>query len=103
MIPLVADRKAEIAEICRRCHVRRLQVFGSAARGDDWRESDSDIDFRVEFEPLAAVRYCDAYFDLKEALEALFGRPVDLLTDVPIENPYRRKSIERDLQTVFEA
>ena len=103
MIALITDRLDEIAALCRRLHVRRLQVFGSAARGDDWREADSDIDFRVEFEPLTAMAYFDAYFDLKEALEALFGRPVDLLTDVPIANPYRRASIERDLRTVFEA
>jgi predicted nucleotidyltransferase len=50
MQPFVAARKAEIEAICRRFHVRRLDLFGSAAR-DDFDPARSDIDFLVEYEP----------------------------------------------------
>ena len=46
----VGDRKDEIAGICQRYRVSRLEVFGSAARGADFNPETSDVDFLVEFE-----------------------------------------------------
>lgn len=71
------DRDA-IEALCRKYAVRRLLLFGSAAT-DHFDEATSDIDFLVEFDD-APVRRFDAYFGLKEDLEALFGRPVDLVS-----------------------
>ena len=68
MLPLIAERRSEIAALCRRFHVRRLDMFGSAARGD-FDPARSDIDFLVEFQPLQPGAYVDAFFDLKEGLE----------------------------------
>jgi predicted nucleotidyltransferase len=90
----VARHQAELEQICRRYRVRRLDLFGSAASGLD-RPGESDLDFLVDFEPLAAGAYADTYFGLHEALEALFGRPVDLVVDAAIRNPYFRQSVEQ--------
>jgi hypothetical protein len=74
----VALHRGKLQALCRSFHVRRLDIFGSAARGD-FDPTRSDIDFLVEFDrehPM--VLSIDTYFGFKEALEALFGRPVDL-------------------------
>lgn len=103
MLPLIAERRAEIAALCRRYHVRRLELFGSAAR-DDFDPIKSDVDFLVEFERdhPAALAF-ETYFGLKEALESLFGRPVDLVEPSAVRNPYLKASIERSREPVFEA
>ena len=41
----IADKKDELAELCRRYRVSRLEVFGSAARGADFDPDTSDADF----------------------------------------------------------
>jgi hypothetical protein len=101
MLPLIDSRKAEIAELCRRFHVRRLEVFGSAARGHDFDPRRSDVDFLVEFDAGYRADAFDEYFDLKEGLESLLGRSVDLVVDRAIRNPYFRASVERSRQPVY--
>ena len=94
MIPLLTQRQAEVEALCRRYHVRRLELFGSAASGQD-RPGESDLDFLVEFDPPPPGAYADAYFGLLEALQSLFGRPVDLVVASAIKNPYFRQSVEQ--------
>jgi predicted nucleotidyltransferase len=98
----VASRRAELASLCRRFHVRKLDLFGSAARGT-FDPERSDLDFVVTFEDLHPVAFADAFFGLREGLAALFGRPVDLLTDDSIRNPYLRESIGRSRQALYAA
>lgn len=98
----ILDRKAELADLCRGMGVRRLDIFGSAVR-EDFSVADSDLDFLVEFEPMLPVKYSTAYFDLKEGLERMFGRQIDLVTIASVSNPYLRVRIERERQVVFEA
>jgi predicted nucleotidyltransferase len=63
----IAEHKAEIMDLCRRCGVKRLEFFGSAAA--EGRESpDSDLDFFVDFGSRPTPGYADAYFGLSEAL-----------------------------------
>lgn len=95
--PLHID-EAAIAILCQEFHVRRLSIFGSAATAAFDPET-SDVDFLVEFDD-HAPDLLDAYFRLKEGLEALLGRPVDLVTPKSLENPYFAESVEttrRDL------
>ena len=103
MLPLIAERRAEIAALCRRYHVRRLELFGSAAR-DDFDPVASDVDFLVEFdrEHRDALAFT-TYFKLKESLETLLGRAVDLVEPGAIRNPYIKASIEKSRELVFEA
>ena len=102
MIDLVKQKRIGIAEHCRRLNVRRLEVFGSAARGDFDPET-SDIDFLVEFGEHEHLNAFDQYFDLVESLEALFNKRVDLLEARPFENPYFRASLEESKEPVYEA
>ena len=80
--------------------MRRLDLFGSAATGR-FDPERSDLDFLVEFEPMPAPIYSAAYFDLREALEALFGRRIDLVTEPALKNPYLRQQIEAEKRTLF--
>jgi predicted nucleotidyltransferase len=80
VISLVEDRKAEVAAICVRRGVERLDLFGSAA-GEGFDTEESDLDFVVSFEPREPPALFDRYFGLKEDLEGLFGRGVDLVTE----------------------
>ncbi|HVZ43176.1 MAG TPA: nucleotidyltransferase domain-containing protein [Ramlibacter sp.] len=100
MSPLIDQKRDEVAALCRRTHARRLDVFGSVTRSD-FDPQRSDIDFLVEFEDVPPREYADAYFGLKEGLEALFGRPVDLLTPSNLANPYFRRRVIAELKTVY--
>jgi predicted nucleotidyltransferase len=93
MEPSITERRPEIAELCRRYRVRRLELFGSAV-GGAFDPQRSDADFLVEFEPLADGEHADAYFGLREALESLLARPIDLVMIRAIRNPYFLQSIE---------
>jgi len=88
----IEQHREQLTELCRQYHVRRLALFGSALR-EDFDPERSDFDFLVEFEPLPASTYADAYFDLMEALQRLLGHPVDLVVESAITNPYFRESI----------
>lgn len=94
--------RTEVAALCRRHGVRRLDLFGSAAAGRD-RPGESDLDFLVEFASPESGRYADAYFGLMEDLERLFQRPVDLVIDSAIRNPYFRQSVERTKVLLYAA
>jgi len=102
MNPLLAQRKSELEALCRRHGVRRLELFGSAATGQD-RPGQSDLDFLVEFVPLPPGGYADAYFGLLESLEALFGRPVDLVVPSAIRNPHFREAVDRSKALLYAA
>jgi uncharacterized protein len=102
LLPLIEEMRAEVADLCRRKQVRRLEIFGSAAR-DDFDPSRSDLDFLVEFEPKSPLRGLDAYFGLKEELEALFGRPIDLVMPDAIRNPCVREGIDRSRRLLYAA
>lgn len=84
----------QIERLCRRYGACKLELFGSAATGS-FRAGVSDLDFLVEFEREPPGGYANAYFDLLEALGALFGHPVDLVVASAIRNPYFREAIER--------
>lgn len=97
----VAPSRAKLAALCRKYHVRRLGLFGSAARGE--AAPESDVDLLVEFEPGSAPSFW-VEPEMRAAFGALFGgRRVDLVPPAVLENPYRRKSILRDLKVLYEA
>lgn len=90
-----------LAELCEEYAVARLEVFGSFVRGD--ASSDSDLDILVTFEPGARVGL--RIVALQQALEAMFGRPVDLLTRGAVErspNKYFRRFALRRTEPLYE-
>ncbi len=102
MLSLIEKSRSEIDAVCRRRAVRRLELFGSAVR-EDFNAATSDLDFLVEFDAATSLPALDRYFGLKEDLEALFGRPVDLVMPRAVRNPYLRAEMERDRRLLYAA
>ncbi len=102
MQPQIDQKREELAELCRRHRVRRLALFGSATR-EDFDPERSDLDFLVQFEPLAPGTYADTYFGLLESLQQLFGRQVDLVEAGSVRNPYIRREIDAQQETLYAA
>jgi len=91
---------SRIADICRRYHVRSLQLFGSAAVGAE--RADSDVDLLVEFIPGEAPSGF-VLVDMQDELSAAFnGRKIDLAFPSVLNNPYRRRAIEPQLRTLYQ-
>lgn len=99
----IADRIDEIARICRRYRVKRLDLFGSAARGTDFDPETSDADFLVEFESPTRPDIARRFFGLEADLAEALGRKVGMSSLGAIRNPYILASIERDRETVYVA
>ena len=97
----IADKREELAELCRRYDVVRLEVFGSAARSTDLDPDTSDADFLVEFDPDSSLPPFEQYFGLVNALRETLQRPVDLVEDHAFRNPYLRTSIDRSRELVY--
>jgi predicted nucleotidyltransferase len=102
VIPMIDEHLAALADLCRRHHVLRLSLFGSATR-DDFDPQRSDLDFLVDFEALPSGLYADAYFGLLESLAQLFGRPVDLVVASAIKNPYFWQSVDQTKTLLYAA
>jgi predicted nucleotidyltransferase len=92
-----------IAAICRRYGVRRLEVFGSAARGVDFDPELSDVDFLVQFDHGDRDEPLEQFFGLSESLQSLLGRPVDLVELDAVTNPFILAGIDRSRELVFPA
>ena len=84
---------------CREFKVKRLDVFGSLARGQE--AGDSDIDLLVEFEE-PDLHPSKRFFGLLHHLEDTFGREVDLLTVNSIRNPYLRRRVLKERMMIYE-
>jgi predicted nucleotidyltransferase len=102
MQSLVAERTQQVAALCRRFQVRRLDLFGSAAT-ESFDPRSSDLDFLVEFNELEPGQYADAYFGLLAGLEELFGRRIDLVTSSAVRNPYLLRSITASKTALYAA
>jgi len=101
MISEILQQQTNLAALCSRFQVRKLQLFGSAATGE-FAPAASDLDFIAEFANTQAADYADRYLDFAEALEKLFNRRVDVLTERSIRNPYFRAEVERTAQVIYE-
>jgi uncharacterized protein len=100
MIDLIEHHRSELDALCRKYHVKSLEVFGSAADGT-FDPACSDLDFLLEFLPEASSRIFSGFFDLKEDLERLFGRKVDLVIPKAIRNRYRLELINQQRKLVY--
>lgn len=102
MHPDIAQHRAGISSICQRYRISRLEVFGSAARADDFDPARSDVDFLVEFAPDAQPGL-SAFFGAKADLERLLGRGVDLVEPGAVRNPFVLASINRHREAIYAA
>lgn len=100
-VTTVVVEQAAITKLCRKHGIRKLSLFGSAAR--QALGSTSDIDLLVEFAPDSRTSLFD-FPTLQREFSALFGnRAVDLVPPQVLRNPHRRKSILPDLRVLYEA
>ncbi len=97
----IAEKREELAELCRRHNVARLEVFGSAAHGTDFDPASSDADFLVEFASIKGRMPLAQYFDFADALRAALGRPVDLVESGAVRNPYLRAAIDKSRELIY--
>lgn len=100
--PLVAERSEELAELCRKHQVQRLDLFGSAAT-DEFDPDSSDLDFLVTFLPEANATYVGVYHRLYTDLQTLFDRPVDLVIETNFRNPYFREAVKQSRTPIYVA
>ncbi|VBA60551.1 hypothetical protein LAUMK191_05579 [Mycobacterium attenuatum] len=96
---VVESKRLQIQALCRELSVRRLDVFGSAV-SDSFNVDTSDIDVLAEFE---AGPDFDHYFALKEGLEEIIGRPVDVVTPSGLANPYFKQRVMQTREPIYAA
>lgn len=89
-----------LTEFCQKWKVKELSLFGSVLR-DDF-SPDSDIDVLVTFLPDAPWSMWDL-MDMREQLQLLFGRAVDLVEKDALRNPFRRHEILQNHKVVYAA
>lgn len=89
----------EINRLCAKHKVKSLYAFGSVLT-DKFNEN-SDIDLMVDFSDVELENYADNYFDLKFSLQDILKRPVDLLEEKAIKNPYFKQSVFKQRQLIY--
>lgn len=104
MVSVIAEKQAELATLCERFGVARLEVFGSAAAGEEFDPRSSDFDFIVEFRTDQKLGpWMENYFAFRDALIALFGYPVDLVMSSAMKNAYFIREANRSRRLLYGA
>jgi uncharacterized protein len=94
------DRYAtDIITLCKAHKVKSLYAFGSVLTENF--NNESDIDLIVDFSNVELEDYADNYFDFKFSLQDILKRPVDLLEEKAIKNPYFRRTVNQQRQLVY--
>jgi predicted nucleotidyltransferase len=91
--------KNEINTLCANHKVRSLYAFGSVLTPNF--NTNSDIDLIVDFKEIDVKDYADNYFDFKFSLQDIFNRPVDLLEEQAIKNPYFKEELNKKKVIVY--
>lgn len=100
MNKILTDNLDKLRELCVRCKVNSLYVFGSINSASF--SDESDIDFLIDFVPgISIEEYTDFYFMLRKELELLFNRRIDLVTKRSLSNPYFIESVERTKRLLY--
>lgn len=89
----------DIAKLCKVHKVKTLYAFGSVVT-NKFNDS-SDIDLIVTFQPIDTLDYADNYFDFKFSLEDILKRPIDLLEENAIKNPYLLETVNQYRQLIY--
>ena len=89
----------DIKKLCTRYNVEKMYLFGSALNSNF--NTKSDIDFLVKFKSIELSTYFDNYMNLKEKLEKLFGRKVDLVEEQTLRNPILINAIDKSKELIY--
>lgn len=98
---LISDNIDNIQTLCMTHKVKSLFAFGSICT--DKFNDKSDVDLLISFEPMDYGDYADTYFELADKLEKLFHRPVDLVTEKSLSNPYFIDSVNKSKTLLYGA
>ena len=98
---IILQKRDQLFELCHQFGVKCLFAFGSVV-SNQFDPEKSDLDFLVEMEEMPPLERGENLIGLWEALEALFARKVDLISNQPIKNPYLRDSIERSKLLIYD-
>lgn len=95
----IAEHLDHVHRLCQRHSVDKLYLFGSAVNNS--LTENSDIDMVVKFKEIDLRYYAENYFDLKNQLQSLFHRNVDLLEEQAIRNPFVKSSIDKTKKLIY--
>jgi len=102
MITSLRNQLPNVAELCRRYSVCRLELFGSATSEQTFDPDSSDLDLVVAFDPgLNLGPWLRHYFEFRDALQALFGRSVDLVMHSAIKDGFFRRELDRTRRVLY--
>jgi uncharacterized protein len=93
--------KTQLEKICIDLKLKKIDLFGSAV--SEKFNDNSDVDMLVEFEIFENENFFDKYFELKTRLENLFNRPVDIVIEHAIKNPFFKQSVEKTRKNIYAA
>ncbi|HLC14653.1 MAG TPA: nucleotidyltransferase domain-containing protein [Thermodesulfovibrionia bacterium] len=96
----IEEYKPQITQVCQSLPIKQLGLFGSVMTNNF--ALTSDIDVLVIFEDDNDIDYFDKYFELKECLEKILKRTVDLVVDKKFKNSYFQKTVDRTRKIVYE-
>jgi len=91
----IISKRDELIELCKKYHVQRLEIFGSAASGR-FQPSQSDFDFLVSFQRIPQARTFNCFFDFKDEVQCLFDARIDLIEEDAIRNLFLLQSIQHN-------
>ena len=102
MTATIEQNRDKLVELCRKYHVAALDVFGSAAT-QEFDEQCSDVDLLVEFDSSVKANRFDNFFALRDELQMLLKRSVDLVEPGGLRNPYFIESVEKTRKRLYAA
>ena len=96
---LIHENIKQISALCAKNRVKSLFAFGSVC--SDKFDTQSDVDFLISFESMDPEDYAETYFLIAESLESILQRPVDLVTENSLSNPYFIQSVNQSKQMIY--
>jgi predicted nucleotidyltransferase len=88
-----------IQTLCEKHHVEKLYLFGSAAKGT--MTEGSDVDLLVKFKEMKTTEYFENFLVLKNELQGVFGRKIDLVELQTLKNPVLIDSINQSKELIY--
>ena len=89
----------DIRKLCYHYRVKQLYAFGSVLTNEF--NTESDVDLVVDFDPIDTAFYADNYYDFKFSLQNILKRPIDLLEEKAIKNPYFKQNLNQQRQLIY--
>ncbi|MCK4993463.1 MAG: nucleotidyltransferase domain-containing protein [Candidatus Omnitrophica bacterium] len=89
----------QIKKICIELQLKKLDLFGSATTENFG--PNSDLDIIVEFKNDVELNRFDSYFQLKKQLQSIFHRPIDIIIDGSVKNPYLKENIAQTRKNIY--